>query len=335
MNLGFWKKLLSRCLLTGIIGVLIILGFWQISLEPYQNGTITFGFTLGFFVGFGELFILRRFKIRNFLFLLFSRAVLYAFIILLIFYLMAVFIAGEGLEILVERAATREFRAIALESVFTALLISFYLQVETFVGVKTFPQYLFGKYIKPIEEQRFFMFIDINNSTKIAEELGNKQYYDFLNLFFRMLSPTLFKNEAEIYKYIGDEVILTWEIKKGIKNNNAFNIPFEFQKEINKNRYRFKSKFNTIPRFKASLHVGTAIVSQLGDLKKEIAYNGDVINTSARIIDQCRPLNCAFLISEDAVLEIENLKNIPLTLYPNVKVDGKKDGLNLYGIKKL
>ena len=335
MNLSIWKKIIRRCLLTGLIGVILVLCFWQISLEPYQTGTISFGFSLGFLIGFTELYILRRFKVRNFFLLIALRAIMYGLVIMLLFYVMALVLAGEGIEVLVDRAAQREFRAVILQCVFIALLISFYLQVETFIGVKTFPQYLRGKYIKPREEERFFMFIDLNNSTKIAEDLGNKEYYSFLNLVFRCMSPAIFKSEAEIYKYIGDEVILTWTVKNGKKNNNAVNVPFEFQKELHKNRQRFKNNFNTIPRFKASLHLGTAIVSQLGDLKKEIAYNGDVINTTARIIDQCKHLNAPFLISEEAILELDNIKDISLKLLPNIKVVGKKEGLNLYGVEKL
>jgi adenylate cyclase len=39
--------------------------------------------------------------------------------------------------------------------------------------------------------------------------------------------------------------------------------------------------------FKAGLYFGKVVSAQIGDLKREIVYNGDVLNTTARIQAEC------------------------------------------------
>ena len=72
--------------------------------------------------------------------------------------------------------------------------------------------YLLGKYKEPVEENRIFMFIDLNGSTKIAEKLGHTKYSRFLNKCFIDLSSLLPKYDAEIYQYVGDEAVVTWNM---------------------------------------------------------------------------------------------------------------------------
>ncbi len=53
------------------------------------------------------------------------------------------------------------------------------------------------------------MFLDIKSSTTIAEQLGLENYYSLLNYFFHEISELVRSTKAEIYQYIGDEVVLT------------------------------------------------------------------------------------------------------------------------------
>lgn len=77
--------------------------------------------------------------------------------------------------------------------------------------------YLMGKYRMPIEEDRTFMFLDLNNSTGIAERLGHVKYSCFLQKCFNDLNQVLQKYDAQIYQYVVDEVVLTWKNEDVIK----------------------------------------------------------------------------------------------------------------------
>ena len=52
-----------------------------------------------------------------------------------------------------------------------------FLQINNKFGQGVFWNILRGKYNTPREEQRIFMFLDLNASTTIAERLGDKKYH--------------------------------------------------------------------------------------------------------------------------------------------------------------
>jgi adenylate cyclase len=41
-----------------------------------------------------------------------------------------------------------------------------------------------------------------------------------------------------------------------------------------------------VPEFKGALHGGNVVVSEVGKYKSEIAYHGDVLNTTSRMLGQ-------------------------------------------------
>lgn len=76
----------------------------------------------------------------------------------------------------------------------------------------------------PIEEDRTFMFLDLNNSTGIAERLGHVKYSRFLQKCFDDLNQVLQKYDAQIYQYVDDEVVLTWKNEDVIKKRRMIEL---------------------------------------------------------------------------------------------------------------
>ena len=160
------------------------------------------------------------------------------------------------------------------------------IAVERF-GKGAFIKILMGKYRTPKEEERIFMFLDLKDSTTIAEKLGHFKYSQFIQDCFHDLNMVIFKYEAEIYQYVGDEAVLTWPYAKGVANNNCVRLFFEFQEQRLARKSHYMRKYGIYPEFKAGLHGGTLMVAEVGFVKKELAYHGDVIYTSARIQALC------------------------------------------------
>ena len=61
----------------------------------------------------------------------------------------------------------------------------------------------------------------------------------------------------------------------------------------------FLEKYNVLPRFKAGAHIGKAIAGEIGIIKRDITYSGDLLNTTARIQGLCNEYKAFFLISAD------------------------------------
>ncbi|MCZ2337755.1 MAG: hypothetical protein LC127_06035, partial [Chitinophagales bacterium] len=96
--------------------------------------------------------------------------------------------------------------------------------------------YLLGKYHKPIEEERIFMFIDINSSTSMAEKMGIEKYHNMLNRFFFDIGSPISRSMGEIYQYVGDEVVITWKMKDGLENANCIRCYYRILKQLDKLR---------------------------------------------------------------------------------------------------
>ncbi len=328
----FTRKLLSRCIQTGILGIVITLVFLVIAWRPYEHVHAAYGFMLGFTTGFVELYLIRRFKLKLPIVLLLARVLLYWLTITLVIVLLGSVMYWLGQEENPVDVTRKDIILAAGQSLFIAFSIGLFLQLEAIVGVRILSQYLLGRYIKPKEERRFFMFIDLNDSTSINERIGNQKYYQLLNDFFRDLSLPVFETDAQIYKYVGDEVILSWPFEKGLKNSNCLKLYFSFLFIVIRNRHSYLEKYGLVPSFKASLHVGDTIVAQVGDLKKEIAFNGDALNTCAKILEHCKPFGQGFLISEECFLTLDHLSSYNFQLYPNVTLSGKEEEHNLYAV---
>ena len=99
------------------------------------------------------------------------------------------------------------------------------LQVNSKFGQGAFWNIIRGKYNTPKEEKRIFMFLDLNSSTAIAEQLGDETYHAFLKDFFADITDPILENEGEIYQYVGDEVVVAWNYEEGKKR---FSLPQMF-----------------------------------------------------------------------------------------------------------
>ena len=94
-------------------------------------------------------------------------------------------------------------------------------------------------------------------------------------------------------------------------------------------------KYNVFPEFKAGLHFGDVVITEVGVTKQEIAYHGDSVNTTARIRSLCNELNCKFLISADLLSlfrDIDEIFEIKSVGVYNLK--GKKNVLGLFAINE-
>jgi adenylate cyclase len=166
------------------------------------------------------------------------------------------------------------------------LLLNFIRQVNDKFGRGNIINIFFGNYYKPIEQERIFIFIDLKSSTQYAEILGHENYSRLIQDCFYDITPVVYRTEGKIYQYVGDEIVLTW--KAHPENfKNAVKLFYGYKKKIQKRADYYKEKYGFVPEFKAGLNSGKVMVAEVGVLKKEIAYHGDVLNTASRIQMEC------------------------------------------------
>jgi adenylate cyclase len=212
------------------------------------------------------------------------------------------------------------------------ILTQIFLQVRDNFGYGVLSNFILGRYYKPKEERRIFMFLDIRSSTTIAEQIGHIQYHNLLNNFFDDINDSIIFSKGEIYQYVGDEITVSWKFENGIENQNCLQCYFNIKDLINKNSSRYIEKFGLVPEFKAGLHVGKVTVAEVGEIKKELAFHGDAINTAARIQSKCNQLQKRLLVSEAIKLKIEDQMLFEFTNLGDVTLKGKTQPVSLYDV---
>ncbi len=177
--------------------------------------------------------------------------------------------------------------------------IVFFRQLDRLLGPGVLLRYVLGRYHRPRREARIFMFLDLKSSTALAEDLGPEAYYELVNEFFRDISGPVLDNAGEIYEYVGDEAVLTWKEERGVKDAKCIRVFFDIDEVIQRKKQTYLDRFGVVPEFKAGVHVGEVMTAQIGDLKKGLVFNGDVLNTGARIQAECARLGKRLLSSAD------------------------------------
>lgn len=213
--------------------------------------------------------------------------------------------------------------------VITFLTILFLFIRDKF-GPITFINFLKGKYLRPKREERIFMFMDLKSSTAIAERLGEERYFNFLNDTFRIATPGILVTQGEIYQYVGDEIVISWLIKNGVNRANCIRCYYEIIELLEDKSVYFDETYGTQPLFKAGLHFGHVITGEMGIVKREIVYSGDVLNTASRIQSLCNEMNTDILLSNNLMKQIDlKFLDVEFKSVGNITLRGKQKKIEL------
>jgi len=218
--------------------------------------------------------------------------------------------------------------------IYTGIILDialFYSEIETYLGRNVVMNYL-GKYHKPKQEKRIFMFLDMKSSTTIAEDIGHERYFELLKTYYADMTNAILETSGEVYQYVGDEIVVTWKEEKGVQKNNCIHCFIKISNAIHKNKDYYIKEFGLVPEFKAGYHIGEVTAGEIGIIKKDIIYTGDILNTTARIQSECNTYNSKILVSEKLTEKLEPESNITFTKIEKLILRGKKETIQLYDV---
>ncbi|MBS1582229.1 MAG: adenylate/guanylate cyclase domain-containing protein [Bacteroidetes bacterium] len=195
--------------------------------------------------------------------------------------------------------AMRPFYRLAGQVVVVTSIAILVVQAEELMGRRLFLGFLLGRYEKPYAEERIVLDIDLVGSTALNEKLGDLRYFRFLNLTHSLMTDAVLRNEAEIHKYVGDEVLFSWTMREGRRDLNCLDLYFDIMERIQAHENDLLREFGAVPRFRGAVHGGRVITAQVGHIKRAIDFSGDVMNTTNRILGLCKDLKADLLVSED------------------------------------
>ena len=204
--------------------------------------------------------------------------------------------------------------------------------VANIIGPRAFLNFITGRYHSPVEENRFVLFVDIAGSTGLAERLGGVGIHRFLDRTFRLLTVAVVDYRGEVLNYIGDEVIVTWRESSGAIECRPLRCFTAMRDALAHASSQFEREFGAVPRIRGSLHFGPVIVGEIGDIKRAIVFNGDVMNTAARLEELSRNVDGGFLASRAAMERFSSAPPFAVRELGRLAIRGRADGIDVVGI---
>ncbi|HEY0978348.1 MAG TPA: adenylate/guanylate cyclase domain-containing protein [Flavobacteriales bacterium] len=195
--------------------------------------------------------------------------------------------------------AARAFYRIILQVMVVTSIAILVVQVEELMGRRLFTGFMLGRYERPVDEERVVLCIDLVGSTALNERLGDLRYFRFLNTTHSLMTDAVLHNEAEIHKYIGDEVIFTWTMRGGIRHLNCLDLFFDIEERIAEHEVELLREFGVVPRFRGAVHGGRVITAQVGHIKRAIDFSGDTMNTVSRLLNRSKEMKAGILVSSE------------------------------------
>ena len=295
---------------------------------------ISYGLALSGVLGGIELFVLEGplgawFSGLSFTANLMVRSAIYAAITVAI----QLFQLGERIAGLPLEASGNAFWSGLIYSAVISVVINLARGITNIIGPRAFLNFIAGRYHSPVEESRFVLFVDIAGSTGLAERLGGIAIHRLLDRTFRLLTLSVVDYRGEVLNYVGDEVIVTWPEKSGAIDCRPLQCFVAMRDELSRASGQFEREFGAAPRIRGSLHFGPVIVGEIGDIKRAIVFNGDVMNTAARLEELSRNVDGGFLASRAAMDRFKSVPPFAVRDLGRLPIRGRADGIDVVGIE--
>jgi len=203
--------------------------------------------------------------------------------------------------------ATRLTPRVLAYSLGVSAMLVFVIRMRDLIGGEVFVNFMIGRYHRPVEEERIFLFLDVVGSTAFAEAHGDLRAQEYLGAVFAALAEPVRRHNGSVDDYIGDLAMITWPMSRGLADAKCVSCLFAVLDRIEADAEAWKARFGTVPRLRAALHGGSVVTAEVGVDRHKIAYFGDAVNVTSRIEALCRPLGVGILISQDLLERLDRL----------------------------
>lgn len=213
-----------------------------------------------------------------------------------------------------------------------AVGVQFILQMNRMIGANVLGYFVAGVYHRPKAEERLFLFLDLTGSTQLAERLGSARYFELLRRFVDDLSEPVLETGGEIYQYAGDEVVITWRMDAGLREAACIRCFFDIRAAIRRESVRYERDFGVVPAFRGGLHGGPVTAGELGDLRRQIVFVGDILNTAARLEEYAKRTGHDLVVSGAVLGKITLPPGVRATSCGELALRGKEASVAAYGL---
>ena len=323
--------MLVACTITPVFNVLTVSMSLRSALQGLVDAVIISLLVGGYLVFVREGVLRARFRRLSFLADLgISSAIV-----------LSMFLAGRAAGQVITTLEPRRFFASFTERhlllalpffVVAVVTIQFLVQMNRLIGANVLRYFAAGVYHRPKAEERVFLFLDLEGSTHLAERLGSARYFDLLRRVVDDLTDAVLETGGEIYQYAGDEVVVTWPLARGVRGANCVRCFFEARAAIAREAGDYQRDFGVVPRFRGGLHGGLVTAGELGDLRLQIVFVGDILNTAARLEEHAKRAGLDLVASGSLLDRLTLPPGVEATRCGDLTLRGKDAPVAAYGL---
>jgi hypothetical protein len=117
--------------------------------------------------------------------------------------------------------------------------------------------------------------------------------------FYLDLTPAIISTNAEIYRYVGDQIIISWPEGTPVQNSACLRFYFVAQGDLSGKKEQYLLKWGLCPSFKAVIHAGMVIAGEIGDFKSQFVFHGEILHQLTLMEKHCKSMGLDLLLSAD------------------------------------
>jgi len=87
-----------------------------------------------------------------------------------------------------------------------------------------------------------------------------------------------------------------------------------------------------VPRFRAGLHGGAVTAGELGDLRRQVVFVGDILNTAARLEEYAKRAGLDLVVSGSLLHRLELPPGVEARLCGELELRGKEARVAAYSL---
>ena len=225
---------------------------------------------------------------------------------------------------------------IMIYALIVAAALVFVTRVRDLLGREVFKSLLTGRYHRPVEERRIFLFLDLVGSTAYARQHGDLRAQEFLGAVFAAIAEPIERHSGTIEDYVGDMAMITWPEARGLHDARCICCVFAIQQVFAEQEGEWRRRYGQVPTFRAALHGGPVVTAEIGIDRHKISYFGDVVNTTGRLESLARQLGVSVLISADLLRRCPALpRYVQPRPHGSHMLHGREQPLEVFAIEQI
>jgi class 3 adenylate cyclase len=215
-----------------------------------------------------------------------------------------------------------------------SMLFSAAYELTRLIGGRVLLSVILGRYRRPTREERALLFLDLVDSTSLAEQMGELRMQELLTRFFFDIDEVILAHGGEVHAYVGDEVIVTWRVTAKPSAQRSVDCFFAIQDRIAAQADLYLREFGLVPSFRGGLHAGSVAISECGDSRRQVAYFGDAVNVAARLQEHCKEAGRALLVSAELLRVANPAADLVVEALGPTQLRGRVAPINVFAVER-